>query len=210
MLKLFGNSEKTQVIEKSDIDLLSRLMDRDGTQPHIQQFKYFTELKHGLKQSKASKEEKQIVERAITRVRAILSAFDAGFEPCTPPDWYCGAYGKEVIYWHNEVFPRKRTPLEETALKLNPNRGFEIWQYRGVVPPEIQPKWQLAKSIFGAQEIRIYSPDVRDFIVARVITDPIMIGRVVSEDTAYYFRIGHWDLENDFEHMKKFENKQAN
>ncbi len=137
---------------------------------------------------------------------AILSAFRAGFEPCTPPStWYRGTVGKPTNkdgVW-TDSFPGKR-PLRQ-AHGGHVTDDFKR-EYVGGIPPEIIPQWKVAKTIFGNDGIRVYSPHSTD-LAPQVFWDPIMIGRLFHAGGQVYFEIGRWDLEKDLAHA--FEDGQS-
>lgn len=215
MLRLFGNSSTTVAeMEKSDTQLLSRIMDKDNAQEHAEKLMYFIALKKGLENAKSPKADINAASAAITQVRKILRSIDAGFSFCNPPaNWYCGTYDlKTYEQPFFEDFPRARSREEiDEQKRLGSSRIVrgQTFTFRGIVPPAVQPHWRIASEIFGKSEIRIYSPNAEDFTRPVVVIDPLMIGRVVSEGTIYYFRIAHWDLEKDLENFLKTGSKMA-
>lgn len=129
---------------------------------------------------------KMLVVTSIKPVEALLKAMNAGFELCTPPDWRCG--------W----FDKSPSSVKETFPRVTGSPS-SIQQFVGLVPANALEKWVIAKPIFSTENIRVYSPHKADFksVPKVVYHDPIMIGRIMHNGEAKYFRIAQWDLAKD-------------
>lgn len=136
---------------------------------------------------------KKLVETSIKPLEALLKAIDADFEPCTPPNWLCGTIEPHEPVRYGYTQPKDSFP------QLDGKTNRNIKQFIGLVPASAMEKWIIAKPIFGAENIRVYSPHKEDFkSTPRIVyRDPIMIGRIMHNGEAKFFRIAQWDLAKD-------------
>lgn len=134
---------------------------------------------------------RQLVETSIKPIEALLKALDANFEPCTPPPWLCGTIEPQAPSYYSQP--------KDTFPQLDGKGSRNMKQFIGLVPADAMQKWILAKPIFGAENIRVYSPHKEDFkTTPRIVyRDPIMIGRIMHNGEAKFFRIAQWDLAKD-------------
>lgn len=142
---------------------------------------------------------------AISRIERLL-AF--GFEPTTPPDWYCG-HLSEPKEQRSETWPRKEAPSGRTeptvsdsvwtltAFSFSPfGMGLGYRVFKGAIPAEAVRRYSIAKPLLD--DARIYSPREEDFqFVSLEPADPVLIGGVEVLGQPCYFEIARWDIDRD-------------
>lgn len=139
----------------------------------------------------------------LDQLRTVFRAYEAGFEPTTPPAlWFCG----QPPQWENETntawattekfFPGKRPKEYQTVLR-----------FQGHVPASVYPMWKTAVGIFGPTMIRIYAPSQEAF--DRVYVDPVMVGAVNVDGEVHFFEIGRWGTREDMAIWRELVEEEA-
>lgn len=163
---------------------------RESVAPYLAQLAEFVELRRFQECLRAPYTQKSAVDGLIQEVCKVVSAFEAGFEPCSPPThWYCGTLdrwqaGGSVTGW----FPSEHHLPDPTKVR----------EFQKVLPLPVLKKWATARDVFGDQ-IVVYSPDEADFQIVGLHCDPVMIGRLEYEGNILFFEIARWDTARDLQ-----------
>jgi hypothetical protein len=120
-------------------------------------------------------------------------AQDQGFDPCELPRFRQGRV------WHN-------TRFEYPSLREARQKNSKVFVDH--VPGWVYPIYVEAKGVFGAENIRVYSPDPDHFIEASRIEcswlftqpylkDPMLIATWREGDKTWHFRLAIWGIGDD-------------